>query len=201
MYDKKDLKFKLQHYSERGDAELQGFVDILTKSLKDRLEEDKIYGVPYLTDKNLEDVVAKNTTMTMGIIEAVETKYNIDKMVKDYEDYYNNLINVIRFSNMKYENNTNEVKDTKSKTFTKVSKIISRVSSSRTVDYPTYHYWKWFDGITEEINKVLNDRKLSEHKFDVEFVSTDTMSIAEGDKFKVITVMYFKLTEYIPDEE
>lgn len=204
MYDKEDLKFKLQHYSERSDAELQGFVNILTKSLKDRLEEDKIYGVPYLTDKNLEDIVAKNTTMTMGIIEAVETKYDIDKMVEDYEDYedyYNNLINVIRFSNMKYEINTNEVKDTKSKTFTKVSKIISRVSSSRTVDYPTYHYWKWFDGIAEEINKVLNDRKLSKYKFDVEFISTDTMSIAEENKFKVMTVMYFKLTEYIPDEE
>ena len=165
MYDKEDLKFKLQHYSERNDAELQGFVNILTKSLKDRLEEDKIYGVPYLTDKNLEDIVAKNTTMTMGIIEAVETKYNIDKMVKDYEDYYNKL------------------------------------SSSRTVDYPTYHYWKWFDGITEEINEILNDKTLSEYEFDVEFISTDTMSIAEENKFKVITVMYFKLTEYIPDEE
>lgn len=109
MYDKEDLKFKLQHYSERGDAELQGFVDILMKSIKDRLEEDKIYGVPYLTDKNLEDIVAKNTTMTMGTIEAVETKYDIDKMVEDYEDYYNELLNVIRFSNMKYENNTNEL--------------------------------------------------------------------------------------------
>ena len=55
---------------------------------------------------------------------------------------------------------------------------------------------------TEEINEILKDKTLSEYEFDVEFISTDTMSIAEGeDKFKVITVMYFKLTEYIPDEE
>ena len=205
MYNKEDLKFKLQHYSERGDAELQGFVDILTKTLKDRLEEDKIYGVPYLTDKNLEDIVAKNTTMTMGIIEAVETKYNIDKMIEDYEDYYNNLINVIRFSNMKYENNTNEVKEEgKPRTFSRVSRIISRVTQSGVLEYPTYpahHNWEWFDDITEEINEILNDKTLSEYEFDVEFISTDTMSIAEENKFKVMTVMYFKLTEYIPDEE
>nr|DAS16982.1 MAG TPA: hypothetical protein [Caudoviricetes sp.] len=51
-------------------------------------------------------------------------------------------------------------------------------------------------------NKILKDKTLSEYEFEVEFISTDTMSIAEGeDKFKVITVMYFKLTEYIPDEE
>ena len=105
---------------------------------------------------------------------------------------------------MKYENNTNEVKDAKSKTFTKVSKIISRVSHSGVLEYPTYpahHNWEWFDDITEEINEILNDKTLSEYEFDVEFISTDTMSIAEDNKFKVITVMYFKLTEYIPDEE
>lgn len=61
---------------------------------------------------------------------------------------------------------------------------------------------EWFDTTTEDINKILKDKTLSEYEFEVEFISTDTMSIAEGeDKFKVITVMYFKLTEYIPDEE
>ena len=56
--------------------------------------------------------------------------------------------------------------------------------------------------IGHALNKILKDKTLSEYEFEVEFISTDTMSIAEGeDKFKVITVMYFKLTEYIPDEE
>ena len=66
---------------------------------------------------------------------------------------------------------------------------------------PTYHNWKWFDTTTEDINEILKDKTLSEYEFDVEFISTDTMSIAEWEKIKVITVMYFKLTEYIPDEE
>ena len=104
MYNKEDLKVKLQHYSKRSDAEISGFVDIIIKSLKERLYEEKIYGVPSLADKNLEDVVIKNTCMTIGLLEPVETKYDIDKMVEDYEDYYINIINLTRFSNMKYDN-------------------------------------------------------------------------------------------------
>ena len=93
-------------------------------------------------------------------------------------------------------------KKEKPKTFSKVSRIISRVIESDTVWNPTYHDLEWFDKIDEDINDVLKDKTLSEYEFEVEFISTDTMSIAEGeDKFKVITVMYFKLTEYIPDEE
>lgn len=104
MYNKEDLKVKLQHYSKRSDAEISGFVDIIMKSLKERLYEEKIYGVPSLANKNLEDVVIKNTCMTIDLLEPVETKYDIDKMVEDYEDYYINIINLTRFSNMKYDN-------------------------------------------------------------------------------------------------
>ena len=108
MYNKEDLKVKLQHYSKRSDAEISGFVDIIMKSLKERLYEEKIYGIPSLADKNLEDVVIKNTCMTIGLLEPVETKYDIDKMLEDYEDYYIDIINLMRFSNMKYENNTKQ---------------------------------------------------------------------------------------------
>lgn len=103
MYNKEYLKVKLQRYSERSDAELSGFTNILMESLKERLYEEKIYGIPSLADKNLEDVVIKNTKMIIGALEAVETKYDIDGMIKSYEEYYIDLMNLIRFSNMKYD--------------------------------------------------------------------------------------------------
>ena len=205
MYDKEDLKMKLKAYSEMKDADLMRFVSILEKSLKERFKEDSIYTIPPYMEGSLQDIVAKNTTMTMGIQEAVETKYNIDKMCDDYEEYYNKLLNIIKSTNDRHEKIINEIKEErKPRTFSKVSRIISRDTQSGVLEYPTYpahHNWEWFDDITEEINEILNDKTLSEYEFDVEFISTDTMSIAEENKFKVMTVMYFKLTEYIPDEE
>jgi hypothetical protein len=203
MYDKEDLKMKLKVYSEMKDSDRMGFASILEKSLKERFKEDSIYTIPPYMEGSLQDIVSKNTTMTMGVTEAVETKYNIEKMCNDYEEYYNKLINIIKSANDRHEKIINEIKEErKPKTFSKVSRIISRVNKSRTINYPTYHEWGWFDTTTEDINKILKDKTLSEYEFEIEFISTDTMSIAEGeDKFKVITVMYFKLTEYIPDEE
>ena len=201
MYNKEDLKFKLQFYSETDNAEMQGFVNILMKSIKERFKDDGIYKIPPLVEKSLEAIVAKNTTMVSGRLEVVETKYNINKMCDDFDNYYSKLIDVLKFIDKNHKEIIDEIKEDKPKTFNKVSKIISRVSKSRVLDYPTYHDWKWFDSITEEINEVLNDKKLSKYEFDIEFLSTDTMSIAEDDKFKVITVMYFKLTEYIENKE
>ena len=198
MYDKDDLKMKLKAYSEMKDGDLTGFVSILEKSLKERFKEDNIYTIPPYMEESLQDIVSK------GILEAVETKYNIEKMCDDYEEYYNKLIGIIKSANDRHNMIIDEIKkkEDKPKTFSKVSRIISRVNKSRTINYPTYHEWEWFDTTTEDINKILKDKTLSEYEFEVEFISTDTMSIAEGeDKFKVITVMYFKLTEYIPDEE
>ena len=80
MYNKEDLKFKLQHYSEMDNAEMQGFVNILMKSIKERFKDDGIYKIPPLVEKSLEAIVAKNTTMVSGSLEVVETKYNINKM-------------------------------------------------------------------------------------------------------------------------
>lgn len=202
MYNKEDLKFKLQFYSEIDNAEIQGFVNILVKSIKERFKDDGIYKIPPLVEKSLEDIVAKNTTMVSGTLEAVETKYNVNKMCDDFDNYYSKLIDVLKFIDKNHKEIIDKIKEDKPKTFNKVSKIISRVSSSRVLEYPTYHNWKWFDSITEEINEVLNDKKLSKYEFDIEFLSTDTISIAEGEeKFKVVTVMYFKLTEYIPNKE
>lgn len=201
MYNKEDLKFKLQFYSETDNAEMRGFVNILMKSIKERFKDDGIYKIPPLVENSLEAIVAKNTTMVSGSLEAVETKYNVNKMCDDFDNYYSKLIDVLKFIDKNHKEIIDEIKEDKPKTFNKVSKIISRVSKSRVLDYPTYHDWKWFDSITEEINEVLNDKKLSKYKFDIEFLSTDTMSIAEDDKFKVITVMYFKLTEYIENKE
>ena len=201
MYNKEDLKFKLQFYSEADNAEMRGFVNILMKSIKERFKDDGVYKIPPLVEKSLEDIVAKNTTMVSGSLEVVETKYNVNKMCDDFDNYYSKLIDVLKFIDKNHKEIIDEIKEDKPKTFTKVSKIISRVSKNKVLEYPTYHNWKWFDNITEEINEVLNDKTLSEHKFDVEFVSTDTMSIAEGERFKVITVMYFKLTEYIENKE
>lgn len=202
MYNKEDLKFKLQFYSEIDNAEIQGFVNILVKSIKERFKDDGIYKIPPLVEKSLEDIVAKNTTMVTGTLEVVETKYNVNKMCDDFDNYYSKLIDVLKFIDKNHKEIIDEIKEDIPKTFNKVSKIISRVSSSRVLEYPTYHNWKWFDSITEEINEVLNDKKLSKYEFDIEFLSTDTISIAEGEeKFKVVTVMYFKLTEYIPNKE
>ena len=205
MYDKDYLKTKLKAYSVLKDSDLMGFVSILEKSLKERFKEDSIYTIPPYMEGSLQDIVAKNTTMTMGIQEVVETKYNIDKMCDDYEEYYNKLLNIIKSTNDRHEKIIDEIKEErKPRTFSRVSRIISRVTQSGVLEYPTYpahHNWEWFDDITEEINEILNDKTLSEYEFDVEFISTDTMSIAEENKFKVMTVMYFKLTEYIPDEE
>ena len=204
MYDKEDLKMKLKAYSEMEDVNLMGFVPILEKSLKERFKEDSIYTIPPYMEESLQDIVTKNAAVTViGIKEPTEIKYNIEKMCNDYEEYYNKLINIIKSANDRHNMIIDEIKkEEKPKTFSKVSRIISRVNESRTVNYPTYHEWGWFDKTTEDINKILKDKTLSEYEFEVEFISTDTMSIAEGeDKFKVITVMYFKLTEYIPDEE
>ena len=205
MYNKEDLKMKLEAYSERDDAELMGFMNILRKSLTERLNEDKIYMMPPLMSANLQDIVVKNTTMTVGIKNTIETKYNIEKMCADYDEYYSKLTSLIKFADDRHEKIINEIKEErKPRTYSRVSKIISRVSKSGVLEYPTYpahHNWEWFDDITEEINEILKDKTLSEYEFDVEFISTDTMSIAEENKFKVMTVMYFKLTEYIPDEE
>lgn len=200
MYNREELKNKLKTYAQRDNAETSGFVDILTKYLNDRLEDYDIYRTPTLEKKYLEDIVIHSTYMTMGVLEPIVTKYNIEKMCDEFEAYCDKLISVTKVAN---ENNkcTVAVRDCKPTTIEKVSKIISRVIESDTIWNPTYHELEWFDKIAEDINDVLKDKTLSEYKFDVEFVSTDTMSIAEGEKFKVVTVMYFKLTEYIPNKE
>ena len=206
MYDKDYLKTKLKAYSVLKDSDLMGMVSVLEKSLKERFKEDSIYTIPPYMEGSLQDIVAKNTTMTMGIQEAVETKYNIEKMCDDYEEYYNKLLNIIKSANDRHEKIIDEIKEErKPRTFSKVSRIISRTSESdilyNMIYKDAYQKWKWFDKRTEEINKILNDKTLSKYKFDVEFISTDTMTIEYNGKFKVVTVMYFKLTEYIPDEE
>ena len=206
MYDKDYLKTKLKAYSVLKDSDLMGMVSILEKSLKERFKEDSIYTIPPYMEGSLQDIVAKNTTMTMGILEAVETKYNIEKMCDDFEEYYNKLLNIIKSTNDRHEKVIDEIKEErKPRTFSKVSKIISRTSESdilyNMIYKDTYQKWKWFDKRTEEINKILNDKTLSKYEFDVEFISTDTMTTEYNGKFKVVTVMYFKLTEYIPDEE
>ena len=206
MYNKEDLKMKLKAYSEMKDADLMGFASILEKSLKERFKDDSIYIIPPYMEGSLQDIVAKNTIMTMGIQEVIETKYNIEKMCDDYEEYYNKLINIINFTNDRHEKIINEIKEErKPKTFSRVSRIISRTSESdilyNMIYKNAYQKWKWFDKRTEEINKILNDKTLSKYEFDIEFISTDTMTIEHSGKFKAVTVMYFKLTEYIPDEE
>lgn len=200
MYNKEELKNKLRNYSLRENAETSGFVDILTKYLNDRLKDYDIYRTPTLEKKYLEDIIIHSTYMTMGVLEPIVTKYNIEKMYDDFEAYCDKLISVTKVAS---ENDkcSVAVRDCKPTTIKKVSKIISRVIESDTIWNPTYYELEWFDKIAEDINDVLKDKTLSEYKFDVEFVSTDTMSIAEGEKFKVVTVMYFKLTEYIPNKE
>lgn len=204
MYDKEDLKMKLKAYSEMEGCNLVGFIPILRKALRERLKENGIDKLPPLVDKHLQDLVSKCVTVTVvGIKEPTEIVYNIEKMCSVFDIYFDKLVSVINFTNARHNMIIDEIKkEEKPKTFSKVSRIISRVNESRTINYPTYHEWGWFDTTTEDINKILKDKTLSEYEFEVEFISTDTMSIAEGeDKFKVITVMYFKLTEYIPDEE
>ena len=204
MYNEDDLKMKLKAYSEMEGCNLMGFVSILKKSLIERLKENGIHEMPPLVDANLEDLVSKCVTVTaVGMTEPTKIEYNIEKMCGVFDIYFDKLVSVINFTNARHNMIIDEIKKKeKPKTFSKVSRIISRVNKSKTMNYPTYHDWKWFDTTTEDINDVLKDKTLSEYEFEVEFISTDTMSIAEGeDKFKVITVMYFKLTEYIPDEE
>lgn len=205
MYDKDDLKMKLKAYSEMKDCNLIGFVPILKKALIQRLKDNGIDKLPPLVDESLQDIVSKCTSVTVvGTTEPTKIEYNIEKICSVFDIYIDKLVSVINFTNARHNMIIDEIKkkEEKPKTFYKVSRIISRVNESRTVNYPTYHDWKWFDTTTEDINKILKDKTLSEYEFEVEFISTDTMSIAEGeDKFKVITVMYFKLTEYIPDEE
>ena len=184
---------------------LVGFIPILRKALRERLKENGIDKPPPLVDKHLQDLVSKCVTVTVvGTTEPTKIEYNIEKMCSVFDVYFDKLISVINFTNARHNMIIDEIKkkEEKPKTFSKVSRIISRVNESRTVNYPTYHEWEWFDTTTEDINKILKDKTLSEYEFEIEFISTDTVSIAEGeDKFKVITVMYFKLTEYIPDEE
>lgn len=205
MYDKDDLKMKLKAYSETKDVNLMGFVPILKKALIQRLKENGIDKLPPLVDESLQDIISKCVTVTVvGITEPTRIEYNIEKMCGVFDIYFDKLVSVINFTNARHNMIIDEIKkkEEKPKTFSKVSRIISRVNKSRTINYPTYHKWGWFDTTTEDINEILKDKTLSEYEFEVEFISTDTMSIAEGeDKFKVITVMYFKLTEYIPDEE
>ena len=204
MYNEDDLKMKLKAYSEMEGCNLMGFVPILKKSLIERLKENSIDEMPPLVDANLEDIVSKCTSVTVvGTTEPTKIEYNIEKMCGVFDIYFDKLVSIINFTNARHNMIIDEIKKKeKPKTFSKVSRIISRVNKSRTINYPTYHEWEWFDTTTEDINKILKDKTLSDYEFEVEFISTDTMSIAEGeDKFKVITVMYFKLTEYIPDEE
>lgn len=205
MYDKDDLKMSLKAYSEMEGCNLMGFVPILKKALRERLRDNGVHEMPPLVDENLQDVVSKCVTVTVvGTTEPTKIEYNIEKMCGVFDIYFDKLVSVINFTNARHNMIIDEIKkkEEKPKTFSKVSRIISRVNESRTINYPTYHEWEWFDTTTENINKVLKDKTLSEYEFEIEFISTDTMSIAEGeDKFKVITVMYFKLTEYIPDEE
>lgn len=200
MYNREELKNKLKNYSLRENAEVSGFVDILTRYLNDRLKDYDIYRTPTLEKKYLEDIVIHSTYMTMGVLEPIVTKYNIEKIYNDFEAYCDKLISVTKVVS-ESDKCSVAVRDCKPTIIKKVSKIISRVIESDTIWNPTYHELEWFDKIAEDINDVLKDKTLSEYKFDVEFVSTDTMSVAEGEKFKVITVMYFKLTEYIPSKE
>lgn len=204
MYDKDDLKMTLKAYSEMENCNLMGFVPILKKALRERLKENGIDKLPPLVDENLQDIVSKCTTVTVvGTTEPTKIEYNIEKMCSVFDIYFDKLVSVINFTNARHNMIIDEIKkkEDKPKTFSKVSRIISRVIESDTVWNPTYHDLEWFDKIDEDINDVLKDKTLSKYEFEVEFVSTDTMSIAEEEKFKVITVMYFKLTEYIPDEE
>lgn len=204
MYDKEDLKMKLKAYSEMKDCNLMGFVPILEKSLRERFKENSIHTIPPYMEESLQDIVSKCVTVTTtNTTELPKIEYNIEKMCGVFDIYFDKLVSVINFENARHNMIIDEIKKKeKPKTFSKVSRIISRVNKSKTMNYPTYHDWKWFDTTTEDINEILQDKTLSEYEFEVEFISTDTMSIAEGeDKFKVITVMYFKLTEYIPDEE
>lgn len=203
MYDKDDLKMSLKAYSEMENCNLMGFVPILKKALRERLKENGIDKLPPLVDESLQDIVSKCTTVTVvGTTEPTEIVYNIEKMCSVFDIYFDKLVSVINFENARHNMIIDEIKKKeKPKTFSKVSRIISRVIESDTVWNPTYHDLEWFDKIDEDINDVLKDKTLSDYEFEVEFISTDTMSIAEEEKFKVITVMYFKLTEYIPDEE
>lgn len=203
MYDKDDLKMTLKAYSEMENCNLMGFVPILKKALRERLRDNGIHEMPPLVDENLQDVVSKCTSVTVvGITEPTKIEYNIEKMCGVFDIYFDKLVSVINFENARHNMIIDEIKKKeKPKTFSKVSRIISRVIESDTVWNPTYHDLEWFDTTTEDINKILKDKTLSDYEFEVEFISTDTMSIAEEEKFKVITVMYFKLTEYIPDEE
>nr|DAN26174.1 MAG TPA: hypothetical protein [Caudoviricetes sp.] len=203
MYDKDDLKMTLKAYSEMENCNLMGFVPILKKALRERLRDNGIHEMPPLVDENLQDVVSKCTSVTVvGATEPTKIEYNIEKMCGVFDIYFDKLVSVINFENARHNMIIDEIKKKeKPKTFSKVSRIISRVIESDTVWNPTYHDLEWFDKIDEDINDVLKDKTLSDYEFEVEFISTDTMSIAEEEKFKVITVMYFKLTEYIPDEE
>lgn len=205
MYDKDDLKMSLKAYSEMEGYNLVGFIPILRKALREGLKENGIDKLPPLVDENLQDIVSKCVTVTVvGTTEPTKIEYNIEKMCGVFDIYFDKLVSVINFTNARHNMIIDEIKkkEEKPKTFSKVSRIISRVIESDTVWNPTYHDLEWFDKIDEDINDVLKDKTLSDYEFEVEFISTDTMSIAEGeDKFKVITVMYFKLTEYIPDEE
>lgn len=203
MYDKEDLKMKLKAYSEMENCNLMGFVPILKKALRERLKENGIDKLPPLVDESLQDIVSKCVTVTVvGTTEPTKIEYNIEKMCGVFDIYFDKLVSIINFTNARHNMIIDEIKKKeKPKTFSKVSRIISRVIESDTIWNPTYHELDWFDTITEGINEVLKDKTLSEYEFEVEFVSTDTMSIAEGKKFKAITIMYFKLTECIPDKE
>lgn len=203
MYDKDDLKMTLKAYSEMEDCNLMGFIPILKKALRERLKENGIDKLPPLVDENLQDIVSKCVTVTVvGTTEPTKIEYNIEKMCGVFDIYFDKLVSIINFTNARHNMIIDEIKKKEEpKTFSKVSRIISRVIESDTIWNPTYHELDWFDTITEGINAVLKDKTLSEYEFEVEFVSTDTMSIAEGEKFKAITIMYFKLTECIPDKE
>ena len=203
MYDKDDLKMTLKYYSEMENCNLMGFVPILKKALRERLRDNGIHEMPPLVDENLQDVVSKCTSVTVvGTTEPTKIEYNIEKMCGVFDIYFDKLVSVINFENARHNMIIDEIKKKeKPKTFSKVSRIISRVIESDTVWNPTYHDLEWFDKIDEDINDVLKDKTLSDYEFEVEFISTDTMSIAEGEKFKAITIMYFKLTECIPDKE
>jgi len=168
MYDKDDLKMSLKAYSEMEGCNLMGFVPILKKALRERLKENGIDKLPPLVDESLQDIVSKCVTVTVvGITEPTKIEYNIEKMCSVFDIYFDKLVSIINFTNARHNMIIDEIKkkEEKPKTFSKVSRIISRVIESDTVWNPTYHDLEWFDKIDEDINDVLKDKTLSDYEF------------------------------------
>ena len=130
MYNEDDLKMKLKAYSEMKDCNLMGFVPILKKALIERLKENGIDEMPPLVDANLEDIVSKCVTVTaVGMTEPTKIEYNIEKMCGVFDIYFDKLVSIINFTNARHNMIIDEIKKKeKPKTFSKVSRIISRLA-------------------------------------------------------------------------